>query len=310
MANFFHSFPRKDRSNKMGLAILESILEMGFLLTPEVTRWNEDNTNAQAVNAYSTRMCFTLLEEIELVKHSELFGNFAIELKPESLIALGGLPTIYLPNKPESDEGVSALGSAYLNHLANLDSLVRSLAKLEQSIEQQKTSSQNLRIGEEKEINCDVESASALIESLKIEIGGSSFLSIAQAQMSFSELVYQTGDNTRLSVGELGYYQQREWKISGRVTSDGNKLTRHPTEQEQLKLKEINPAFFNKDLKFSGISKSRAERSLLYPTIERKDVISYIERILVPESAIENAQKLLKKLNLKINIGVTPHENN
>lgn len=306
---FYHSFPRRSSGEndgvEKGLAILESILEMGFLMTPEVTTWNSLNPESPNAKAFSTRMCFTLLEERELAEHSKVFGTFALELQPESLIALGGLPAIYLPNKPESDDGVSGLGTAYITKLAELDLLLRKLALLENSVSKEKDLKRDLTLKDfgikgDEAINCTVENAAALLQTITKTIDIPSLFDLCQAQKSFSELVYQVGDDSRFNVGQLGYYQQREWKICGQITCTQKPLTRELSTDEQQRLTSIDSEFFSKTIEFAGKQSTRAQRCALYSEIEGRKAVSYINRILVPKEAIKKTKEMLTRLNLSI----------
>lgn len=309
MAMFYHSFPRRSSGQNdeidKGLTVLESILEMGFLLTPEVTTWNCLSPDEPNSKASSTRMCFTLLEERELTEHSKVFGPFALELKPESLIVLGGLPAIYLPDRTQSDDGVSGLGAAYINKLAELDLLLRKLALLEHSVAEERNLGRDLTLKDfgiqsDETINCTVESAAALLKTVTKRIGIPDLFDLCQAQKSFSELVYKTGDVKRLNVGEIGYYQQREWKICGQITCSGEPLTRELSEDEQQRLTLIDPTFFKNTIEFAGAQSTRVQRCKLYSKIEDRKAVSFINRIFVPKEVIEDTKKILAKHELSI----------
>src|SRR5262245_8661149 len=60
---FFHSFPRrKGATAKKGLAILESIVRSGLLLTPELIEWREIQSNGRFSEPFTVaqkRVCFT-----------------------------------------------------------------------------------------------------------------------------------------------------------------------------------------------------------------------------------------------------------
>jgi hypothetical protein len=62
---FFHSFPsRGGGSSAAGLAVLQSMIEAGFLLVPEIIKWQEplmDGRLSEPFFVAQNRICFTEL---------------------------------------------------------------------------------------------------------------------------------------------------------------------------------------------------------------------------------------------------------
>ncbi len=304
MANFYHSFPRRKREDNgdqtaKGLAILASILDLGFLLTPERLAWGKEEPGQRTLESYARRMCFTLLEERELPDHSKLFGSFAIVLSVDSLLTLGGLPALYLPQRNDKADGLSGLGTIYLTKLAEIERLLRGLAATEQAVLKSDHPPRNLKFrisetGLEEEINCTTANAAALLKCWTERNKISGATELYQAFMSFVELVYPAGNEQRMNVGQLGYYQQREWKISGQLTYEGERLSQPLDQPEQDRLFAIDEEFFGKQLQFLSEARSVADRCLVFKSLANRPVRDFIQEIIVPADALEETKNLLK----------------
>lgn len=313
MSMFYHNFPRPRRDLnpkiqiEMGIAILTSILDSGFLLTPELVEWRKKSTHALSLESYAQRMCFTLLDESELSAHSSLFGRFAIVLEPDALQMLGGLPVIYLPSAPSPIEGLSGLGTDYLEKLAEIERFLRGVTSTENVVRKAKGHSRTLRfrmldVGVDKDIDCETKNAEALLDCWTKQNNISNPAELYAAFTSFVELVYPAGSNQRLNVGELGYYRQREWRICGRLTRNSTPLFRPLTSEEKARLIAIDAEFFEKPLQFLSNEETVVDRSSMFSEIDGRKVSSFIKEVIVPFEVTDEVKDITARNGLTIQV--------
>lgn len=304
MSLFYHSFPRRKHGEPeseviaRGTAILKSMAEIGFLLTPEKIEWRSPTESS--LETFARRMCFTLLDvqnDEELSKHSDRFGPFSIGLEPQALVALGGLPAIYLPNRPDNPEGLAALGAEYLHKIAEIERLLKALELAAAAAGATGNPDHNLRFrhirsDHEEEVDCSAESAKAFLNGLIKHNEISDLQTIRQAFMGFVELIYPSGSEERLTVGELGYYHQREWKISGQMTLDEKRLSRHLIQSERDRLMASDPDFFGQELTFLGKIKTWADETMVFQTLQERPVAEYISEVIAPQEALADVAEI------------------
>ena len=135
---FYHSFPSHPSGDEMekGLRILKSMSESGLLLNPEIMPLTEplsDGTWSPSVSNIQKRACFTLIEPSELLKHSVLYGHFALEFDVDTMLQLGAIPAFYYPN-PKNDIGLEATAISLLCRIGEIQQLLDRLIKFEEQI--------------------------------------------------------------------------------------------------------------------------------------------------------------------------------
>ncbi len=97
MRYFYHSFPRRNHTQDRGIRVLNSIIQYGLLLTPELVQAALPNDPENPFCIFQQRISFTELAPSELQQHAETFGAFAIEFEIEKLLQIGALPVFYFP---------------------------------------------------------------------------------------------------------------------------------------------------------------------------------------------------------------------
>ena len=130
----YHAFPRPRAGSpdqtKKGLAILESLIQSGFLLVPERVVWPGEflkpDNRGESIIGYDRRVCFSYLHPSEVPVHAKAFGPFAVEYDHWALRTLGGLPVSYVPIG-EKFEGYLGMGLALSARMADLQALLERL---------------------------------------------------------------------------------------------------------------------------------------------------------------------------------------
>jgi hypothetical protein len=101
---FFHSFPYPNGNldvkemKKKGIKILNSMVDIGFLLTPEKIEWNKHLNTNDKLNVNQKRFCMTYIEPSELEEHTKKFGIFSLQFDERVIENLGAMPVFYVPS--------------------------------------------------------------------------------------------------------------------------------------------------------------------------------------------------------------------
>lgn len=236
---YYHSFPRVSKNSKTdiadGIGVLKSILDFGFLLTPEDLEIppnpDSDRFNPPATNITQLRGCFTLLTQQDLLAeegHTELFGKFSIGLNTRAARRLGIVPAIHYyksyqkASSPDFDSlEDSGVSEDILNRLAELRRIVIVLATLE--------AASGVNPNEFKELSYLRQNKLVLSDEAKVEALLAKLTpNVAKHVLSYFEVdrvpgwnlaewieiilsMFQTADSKRGR--HLAYYSQREWRI-------------------------------------------------------------------------------------------------
>lgn len=271
----YHSFPRPRNSKskdedieiKKGLKILKSIVENGLLLNCETIKQKEPLANGQLssfINLMSISSSFTFLEDHELKKHSNQFGNFSLEFEPQTLRKLGAMPVFYIPNPKQYHNTVETLGSSILCRLSEIPFILES-CKLKYDLKKITHRNPKYEVDIDHHIN--------IIHRL-------------------ASLFYPTERNN--DDKSLNYYRQKEWRIIGSIIMNENEIAKKLTDEQKDTIAEIDPDFFNKELENrNGKMVKRIDICQLYKDYENKPFIEYARRIIVPERAIDEARKIV-----------------
>jgi hypothetical protein len=101
---FYHSFPSRfikeyDEAIEKGYKTLESIVDIGLLLTPEEVNWESHlgPIGAVRLRIRQKRISFTFLEEKDIRDHMIKWGPFSLVFSFDSIRALGAMPLFYVP---------------------------------------------------------------------------------------------------------------------------------------------------------------------------------------------------------------------
>jgi len=90
----------------IGIKILESMINTGFLLTPEPIDWNQHLGIKGLRLVNQKRFCFTYIEPKELDKHCEKFGLYSLQFDEDAIRELGALPAFYVPSVKLTDNKI------------------------------------------------------------------------------------------------------------------------------------------------------------------------------------------------------------
>ncbi len=305
----YHSFPRRfspkgsqatySKAEEISKAekILQMILDYGLLLTPEPITWLEQKPYDKQQRNFSYvqhRICFTELPRPALERHSEEFGEYAIEFTIQNARILGAIPIFYIPTSTDP-EGFSAIGATMLHRMCEITELLVHLdgvSKLRGF-----GPDDVLRVNDEP-LDCRVSDAKAFVDSLFHErVSPTGLLSFLSAFLSH---FYPTEN---LQYNEpLGYYKQREWRICGRLEIDDMPVVKEAPKALKEALMALDPVFFGGMIQYEGRCDTRADMSLVYKELGSKHVLEYANAIICPQSRVHTVQTLLKSEGIVLNV--------
>lgn len=277
-AYFYHSFPRhKDRH--LGLKILRSILERGLLLTAE-SRPIAGCVGLRAKKFIQTRVCFTALTPDRVAGHSEKFGAFSFEFDVGTLREFGALPAFYLPGQLPGGEIFNDAGDEVARHLLAAHDVLRRLWKMHDdgTVAEKKLARAVLR---------RVKPEKKLIQELFFTL------------QTLLNLYYPTDDSKW--TGPLGYYEQREWKITPNLSYDGTWHYQSLGPKDRAALIALNPIFFGKKIR----GKSRAALCYHFADVAGRNVVASARRIIVPDHFVSQARAIVRDTGHQIPVVAT-----
>ena len=297
---FYHSFPRRrecetrSETANRGWGILQSIKNRGLILAPEVVKWHTPVSlgTPNPIQLLQQRICFTELSPQELPEHSERFGPFALEFDATALRRLGALPVIYMPQALSEKDPLALLGPFVVGHLGQIQGTLESLRDLQSLDAKTVAKDYVVPLNNVDQSGSTVQTFHVPWKAIKDILRFISFerapfsamlgvTSIAQA------LFYPTDDEHHDQ--QLGYYRQREWRITADYFVNGLPRGRnlHDDEKELL-LRLDNPFWANSTL--PGAPNRRIDEAVALAQPEPEEFLRKVNRIIVPDDFADKAR--------------------
>ena len=294
----YHSFPRRsDRSKAFdepkGESILRLMTKHGLLLAPEVITWIERSRNnlnrRRRLKKLQQRFCLTELRPNQLLKHSKIFGRYALEFELPIARFLGAMPVFYVSTL-DPPQGFEAMGASTIFRLEEIRGVLDTMARIQ--LVSAGASDALISEGLSK-IQCSTWTADALISALFSRINTP--LELRSLVGGVMNLFYPV--DSADYPGPLRYYRQREWRIAGRLSYLKKPTVVDATRDLQQDLKRLDPAFFGRTLYCDGRWKV-ASRCLLYPSFREQHVMTYVRRVICPRQRVTAVRKILRQAGL------------
>ena len=319
---FYHSFPRPrdgetcSQTVQRGWTILQSIRRLGFLLAPEIVEWRTPVSigSPSPIQVLQQRICFTELSRNELEEHSKRFGPFAIEFDIMALRRAGALPVIYMPQALSEQDHLALLGPVIVSHLGHIKYALEQLNNLNQF--KDPVYIQNKFPGAKRVADdCMVtlsngdESRGTLqefqvpwsaIRDLLSFVGfeNAPFDAMIGAISIAQSLFYPTDDD---HVDErLGYYRQREWRITAGYFVNGTPRGRILDEDEKQSLIDLDNRFWKRELTHANETSRRVDKAVSLSSPSADDLFEMATRVVVPSEIIHEARQLFADLSIKV----------
>jgi hypothetical protein len=309
MPQLYHTFPRRQGNDvkKKGLVVLESILQNGLLLTPELFQFAEAKLNGaiDPILVSQKRVCFTELSETELSDHGKVFGPISMEWDLNQLKLAHVCPVFYVPHDANSAVWDSAIGTM-LARFAEIQSFLAFLDKFNMYYATLQDKNQTIKITR----NGKDDYTSPITFNQMHQ-----FLdSIFQDKRPVTELlgavkamgcIFYPVENLQFTK-ELAFYHQKEWRIIYGILEAGKDICSIPNDQEKETLISLDQDFFLKEKKFPDGVKRIVDECRFLKSIRGTPIANTIKRIIAPIDYIDSIRHLLKRYNLEIPISLLP----
>ena len=308
---FYHSFPRTrpgethSETASRGWAILQSMKKLGLILAPEVVEWHTPVSlgTPSPIQILQRRICFTELSPQELSEHSTRFGPFALEFETSALRRVGALPVIYMPQALSEQDHLALLGPFVVGHLDEIRStldLLNQISQLDNPVYVQSLGANSVADDCMVTLTNPDESGGTVQEFQVpwMAIGNIlSFIGFRRAPFDAmmgatsiaQALVYPTDDNHHDH--ELGYYRQREWRITADYYVNGSPRGRSLQDEEKELLLELDESFWGGNAHPSKpIPRKDNALALVQPT--PGELLDKVTRIIVPDNFSDRAGQI------------------
>jgi len=303
---FYHSFPRDGGTDvsARALAILESVLNRGLLLTPERIEFREELSNGTLSEPWyvmQKRLCFTELEPRELPQHASTFGPFSFEWDIATLIEMGAVPVFYVPLRSTTgaNDGVAC---SMLARLGEIQQLLVRLEGLDTLVRQTPNHKDLLNITRddvpEVQTRCTVGGAHDLLQML--QTGMQPISALTSSLRALSGYFYPTDHPKYTDL--LGYYRQREWKLLANIIHRGVPVTVPVNEQDIEALIRIDGEFFEREVDFPSGRKKRVRECQLYKTFREAPIAHTVRKFICPQNSMTEVQRLFDARNVRLEI--------
>ena len=308
---FYHSFPRprsgetESQTADRGWAILQSMKKLGLVLAPEVVEWHDPVGlgTPSPIQVLQRRICFTELSQGELGAHAMRFGPFALEFDITTLRRVGALPVIYMPQALSEQDQMALLGPFVVGHLGQIHSTLQKLnllANLDNPAYVENLGSNpvpdNLVINltNSAETGGTVQQFQIpwyLIKDLLSFIGFETapFIAMMGATSIAQALFYPTDDDHHDQ--ELGYYRQREWRITADYYVNGFPRGRGLEGEEKELLLALDAAFWGANTHSTNPT-ARVHEALALVHPAPTQLLDMITRIIVPDTFFDQAHQV------------------
>lgn len=263
---FYHSFPRRG-GQRVGLKILKSILQKGILLTPELRRL-KGCEGFRPKSFVQRRACFTVIPRARLKGHTKKFGKFSLEFEGANLRKFGALPAVYLAGLLPQGQILDNAGSELARHMLAVHDCLRRLWQMHDNGSQQE---KRLAVAVLKKIKPEKKTVQELFFTMQ----------------ALLNLYYPT-DDARWTK-PLGYYKQREWKITPNFVHKRVWHYRGLTRVEKNELLKVNPRAFGKRL----LGKRFVARCHFFADVGGHNIVASVRQIIVPRASLVRARRIV-----------------
>jgi hypothetical protein len=314
--HFYHSFPRprtgETRSDvvERGLAILRSIARSGLILAPEIVEWKTPVSigSRSPIRLLQQRACFTELSLKDLPDHAARFGPFGLEFDILALRRAGALPVIYMPQSLTEHDHLALLGPIIVSHLGHIKYLLEQLSGLAQLGDPEHIKKNFLGATHIAD-NCVLtltngDAARGTVQTFQVPwstirdflsyVGfeNAPFAAMSGVASITQSLFYPTDDE---HVDErLGYYRQREWRVTAGYFVNDTPRGRNLTADEKSELLKIDGRFWQRELTDDQGAFRRLDRAVALTQPNSDELLGMATRLIVPREALDEVRKLFK----------------
>ncbi len=278
---------------------------MGLVLAPEVVEWHTPVSlgTPSPTRITQRRICFTELSEQELSEHSRRFGPFALEFETIALRRVGALPVIYMPQALSEQDHLALLGPFVVSHLDQIRGALDLLNRMDQPNNPAFLRNQGadgvtddcvVTLTNVDDFGKPVQTFhipwTAVRDILSvIRFKRAPFDAMMGVTSIAQSLFYPTDDDYQNT--ELGYYRQREWRITADYFVNGTPRGRNLEEEEKKLLLRLDDTFWGKNI-HSSRPIPRIDEALVLVQPTPAELLDDVTRIIVPDDFAEQARQI------------------
>lgn len=280
--------------------------KLGLILAPEVVEWRTPVSlgTPSPIQVLQRRICFTELSPQELSQHSMRFGPFALEFDTVALRRFGALPVIYMPQALSEQDHLALLGPFVVGHLDQIRGTLErldQLAHLDDPAYVQNLGS-NVVPDDFMVILSNGDALRGTVQEFQIPwkvirdllsfIGFETapFNAMTGVTSVAQTLFYPTDDDHHEQ--ELGYYRQREWRITADYYVNGLPRGRSLQDEEKDLLLEVDRYFWKGNTHTSNPN-PRVDEALALVQPAPAKLLDKATRIIVPDEIYGQARQTL-----------------
>ena len=309
---FYHSFPRPRSSEtyiqtaNRGWAILESMEKTRFGLGSRGSRWDDPVGlgTPSPIQVLQRRICFTELHPGELGGHSTRFGPFALEFDTSALRRIGALPVIYMPQALSTQDRLALLGPFVVGHLGQIRSSLEKLDELDQLDNLEYWQAQHpeaTSIADDCLMKLhNVDDSGGVVQEFEIPVktirGVLDYLGFRTAPfkamlgaVSIAQAIFYPTDDVHQNE-QLGYYRQREWRITADYSVNGSPRGRSLQDEEKELLLGIDQSFW-KDGHIAAANFVASDEALALVQPTPAELVAMVRKLIVPDDFADKAKE-------------------
>ena len=310
---FYHSFPRPSDEDsrgitiQKGLAILRLIKQTGLVLAPEIVEWHTPISigSPSPIRLLQQRICFTELSRSELNEHSRRFGPFAVEFDIMQLRRVGALPAIYMP-QALSEDHFSLIAPFIVSHMSHINHTLERINDISQYKHPDyiKRNHGVTEIGENCEFTLrNTDASGGIAQEFKIPWSAiRDFLSYVgfenapfdamMGAVSIAQSLFYPTDDEHVDQ-QLGYYRQREWRITAGYYVNGVSRARALEDSEKVMLTDVDADFWKRQMNDGEETFLRLDKAVVLVQPSPQKLLQMINRIIVPAEIAGDARQIL-----------------
>ena len=277
--------------------------KLGFIVAPEVVEWHTPVNlgTPSPIQILQRRICFTELSPPELTEHTTRFGPFALEFETTALRRVGALPVIYMPQALSEQDHLALLGPFVAGHLGQIRSTLELLNQISQFDDPENIQSLGAKFiaddcmvtltngdesrGTVREFQVPWKAIRDLLSFIGFE--RAPFNAMTGATSIAQALFYPTDDDHHDQ--KLGYYRQREWRITADYYVNGVPRGRSLQDEEKALLLELDESFWaGNTLPSKTIPRVDEALALVQPA--PAELLEKVARIIVPDDFADQAR--------------------
>ena len=270
--------------------------KFGLILAPEVVEWHTPVSlgTPSPIQILQRRICFTELSQQELSGHSKHFGRFALEFETTALRRFGALPVIYMPQALLKQDHLALLGPFVVGHFGQIQHTLEKLNELQNLGATSLADNCMVSLSNPDEIRGTVQESQVPLKVIRdllsfIGFKTAPFNAMTGATSIAQALFYPT-DNKRRDQ-DLGYYMQREWRITADYYVNGSPRGRSLHDEEKELLLEFDESFWGSNTHPSKpIPRIDHALALVQPT--PTELLGKVTRIIVPDNFAGQARQI------------------